>query len=140
MASGAHALRSAEDWEQLVASIGLGGLALELARHCALSAWDGKRLRLVLDPGHLNLRAAGAEQRPGAALAAALASDLRLEIVADTVMDETPALRRARDDANRLSAAERALQADPVAQQLRERFEAEWVPGTLTALPVSAGS
>ncbi|MBK1617882.1 DNA polymerase III subunit gamma/tau [Lamprobacter modestohalophilus] len=140
LASGAHALRSAEDWEQLVASIGLGGLALELARHCALSAWDGKRLRLVLDPGHLNLRAAGAEQRLGAALAAALASDLRLEIVADTVMDETPALRRARDDANRLSAAERALQADPVAQQLRERFEAEWVPGTLTALPVSAGS
>ncbi|MEA1049776.1 DNA polymerase III subunit gamma/tau [Lamprobacter modestohalophilus] len=140
LASAVRALRSAEDWEQLVASIGLGGLALELARHCALSAWDGKRLRLVLDPGHLNLRAAGAEQRLGAALAAALASDLRLEIVADTVMDETPALRRARDDANRLSAAERALQADPVAQQLRERFEAEWVPGTLTALPVSAES
>ncbi|MBK5938958.1 DNA polymerase III subunit gamma/tau [Halochromatium roseum] len=137
LVSAARTLRSAEDWEQLVASIDLGGLALELARHCALSAWDGKRLRLVLDPGHLHLRAAGAEQRLGAALAAALASDLRLEIVADVVSDETPALRRARDDANRLSAAERALQADPVAQLVRERFEAEWIPGTLAAPPAS---
>lgn len=140
LASAARALGSAADWGRLVASMGLSGLALELARHCALSAWDGKRLRLVLDPGHLHLRAAGAEQRLGAALAAALASDLRLEIVADAVPDETPALRSARDDAQRLADAERALAADPVAQQLRECFDAEWIPGTLTAVPARAES
>ncbi|MEA3638606.1 MAG: DNA polymerase III subunit gamma/tau [Lamprobacter sp.] len=138
VASDSRSLSCAEDWARLVETMGLGGLALELARHCALSAWDGQRLRLVLDPGLLHLRAAGAEQRLGAAVAAALACDLRLEILAEPVTDETPALRRARDDANRLRAAEHALQADPVAQRLRERFDAEWIPGTLTALPTAA--
>ncbi|NEX15432.1 MAG: DNA polymerase III subunit gamma/tau [Halochromatium sp.] len=135
LTSAARPLRSAQDWEQLVASMGLEGLALELARHCALSAWDGKRLRLVLDPGHLHLRTAGAEQRLAAAAAKALAGDLHLDILTDAVLDETPALRRARDEAKRLTEAELCLQADPIAQQLRERFAAEWVPGTLTALP-----
>ncbi|WP_462319816.1 DNA polymerase III subunit gamma/tau [Halochromatium sp.] len=138
-ASMTRSLSSAEDWQQLVGSMGLSGLALELARHCALSAWDGKRLRLLLHPGHVHLRAAGAEQRLGAALAAALASDLSLEILTDTLPDDTPALRHAREDAQRLAEAERALAADPVAQQLCERFDAEWIPGTLSALPARAG-
>jgi len=136
LAAAARPLRSAQDWEQLVASMGLEGLALELARHCALRAWDGKRLRLVLDPSHLHLRTAGAEQRLAAAAARALAGDLHLDILTDAVLDETPALRRARDEAERLTEAELRLQADPIAQQLRERFAAEWVPGTLTALPL----
>ena len=139
-APNARSLSSAEDWQQLVSSIGLSGLALELARHCALSAWDGGRLSLMLDPGHLHLRASGAEQRLVAALAAALACDLRLEILVDKVPDDTPAQRRARDDAKQLAEAERALMADPVIQQLCERFDAEWIPGTLTALPMRAGS
>ncbi len=139
-ASTVRSLSSPDDWQQLVASISLGGLALELARHCALNAWDGQRLRLTLDPGHLHLRAAGAEQRLGKALATALACDLRLEILADASADDTPALRRAREDAERLTEAERALAADPIAQQLCERFDAEWIPGTLTALPARAGS
>ncbi len=132
-------LHSAADWERLVASMNLGGLALELARHCALAAWDGARLRLVLDPGHLHLRTAGAEQRLGAAVATALAcDDLRLEIATDAPAAETPAQRRARDDARQLAEAQQTLAADPVAQQLRERFEGEWIPGTLTALRVGA--
>ncbi len=139
-APAAGLLSSAEDWQQLVANMGLRGLALELARHCALSAWDGQRLRLMLDPGHVHLRAAGAEQRLGAALGAALGCELRLEILADVAPDDTPALRHAREDAKRLAEAERVMAADPVAQQLRERFDAEWIPGTLCALPARAGS
>ena len=135
----APTLHSADDWERLVTRMQLGGLTLELARHCALDAWDGARLRLVLDPGHLHLRTTGAEQRLGAALTAALAcDDLRLEIAADVPAAETPAQRRARDDAQQLAEAEQVLATDPVAQQLRERFDGEWIPGTLSALRAGA--
>ncbi|MBK5929583.1 DNA polymerase III subunit gamma/tau [Halochromatium salexigens] len=134
-------LQSDDDWARLVAGMDLGGLALELARHCALAAWDGTRLRLVLDPGHLHLRTTGAEQRLGAALASALAcDDLRLEIATDAPTADTPAQRRARDEARQMVEAQQTLAADPVAQQLRERFDGEWIPGTLTALRAGAES
>ncbi len=130
--TGSSGLCSADDWESVVASLRLNGLAFELARHCALEVWDGERLRLQLDPSHLHLRTPGAEQRLGAALAAALDCDLRLEIAAEGEAAQTPALRHAREQAQRLSDAELALRADPIAQQLRERFDAEWIPGTLS--------
>jgi DNA polymerase-3 subunit gamma/tau len=127
-------LRSAADWEQLVTRAAPRGLALELARHCALQGWDGQRLRLVLDPGHLHLHAAGAEERLRSALADALGCALRLEIVADSAADQTPAQRQAQEQAQQLAAAEQALATDPVARGLRERFDAESIPGTLKAL------
>jgi DNA polymerase-3 subunit gamma/tau len=64
--------------------------------------------------------------------------DLRVQIATDAPAAETPAQRRARDDARRLTEAQQALAADPVAQQLRQRFEGEWIPGTLTASRTSA--
>jgi len=139
------ALRSAADWARLVAGAALDGLALELARHCALRGWDGHRLSLALNPAHLHLRAAGAEERLRSALSKALGGDLRLDIGAASDEIETPAQRQAREAAKQLAEAERLLQADPIARQLRERFEAEWIPGTLTPLwaerrSASAGS
>jgi DNA polymerase-3 subunit gamma/tau len=125
-------LQSAADWERLVAGARLGGLALELARHCALQSWDGQRLCLALNPGHLHLHAAGAEERLRSALATALGCELRLEIRAQAQTAETPAQRRERESAQRLAEAEQVLQTDPVARHLRERFDAEWIPGTLT--------
>jgi DNA polymerase-3 subunit gamma/tau len=130
-------LNSAADWAQLVSQLELGGLAIELARHCALGHWDGASLQLVLAPAHLHLRTPGSEQRLAEALGVALGCAPRLEIVTDQAQDETPALRRARDDAQRLAEAERSLHEDPVAQLLRERFDAEWVLGSVSALPAA---
>jgi DNA polymerase-3 subunit gamma/tau len=133
------ALRSAEDWARLVAGAKLDGLALELARHCALQGWDGQRLSLALNPAHLHLRVAGAEERLRGALSKALGANLRLEIgaleiTAASDAPQTPAQRQAREQAQELAEAERLLQTDPIARQLRERFDAEWIPGTLTPL------
>jgi DNA polymerase-3 subunit gamma/tau len=127
-------MRSADDWESILARVDLKGLALELARHCAFQSWDGRRLTLGLAPGHLHLKVAAAEQRLGVALAQELGSELRLEIVTDASSTETPAQRRARDDANRLADAERALQADPMVARLCERFDAEQIPGSVRVL------
>jgi DNA polymerase-3 subunit gamma/tau len=125
---------SADDWESILAQADLKGLAMELARHCALQSWDGRRLTLGLASGHLHLKVAGAEQRLAQALARVLGSELRLEIVTDVAPTETPAQRRARDDAQRLAEAEHALQADPVVSRLCERFDAEQIPGSLRSL------
>ncbi len=133
-------LQGSDDWYRLVTALRINGLALELARHCGLDGWDGERLRLQLDPSHLHLRTPGAEHRLAAALAAVLDCDLRLEIAADGAVDQTPALRRAQEEAQRLAAAEEALRVDPVAQQLCERFDAEWIAGTLSAPRKEAGA
>jgi DNA polymerase-3 subunit gamma/tau len=107
-------------------------------------SWDGKTLRLSLAESLANLRAAGAEQRLGAALAAALGREvaLRIDIVAaaaaerapdnaEAQLAETPAGRDARNAAERVAAAERTMDTDPVAEALRHRFGAEWVPGSI---------
>jgi DNA polymerase-3 subunit gamma/tau len=137
-------LDSAEDWHRLVAELPLAGLASQLAAHCALVDWDGKTLRLALAESLANLRAAGAEQRLGAALAAALGREvaLRIDTVAADADDgtaaagqaqlaETPAGRDARDAAERVASAERTMDTDPVAEELKRRFGAEWLPGSI---------
>jgi len=146
VAAGAPApvLRSAEDWHRLVAALPLAGLASQLAAHCALVSWDGKHLRVALAESLANLRAAGAEQRLGAALAQTLGCEVALSI--DTVrgnaatgdagaeatrLAETPAGRDAQNAAERVAAAEAVMDADPVVNELKRRFDADWVPGSI---------
>jgi len=120
-----------DDWHQLVAALKVGGLSRQLAEHCAFVGWDGKRLRLALDPAVSNLRAAGAEQRLGAGLAAAMGCEVALEIEAKAPAAETPALRQARCDAERLAEAEETMRDDPVAHEMHRRFAAEWLPESI---------
>jgi DNA polymerase-3 subunit gamma/tau len=125
------ALDNAGDWLSLVGRLDLGGFAKELANHCAFVEWDGKRLRLALDPALSNLRVAGAEQRLGAALAAAMGREVALEIETGHPPAETPARRRARDDAARQAEAETLLRDDALARELQSRLDAQWVPDSI---------
>jgi DNA polymerase-3 subunit gamma/tau len=127
-------LRCAGDWDALVMRLGLHGLALELARHCALHQWDGRQVSLILRPSHLHLRTEGAQARLQEALSKALGQSIRLDIGAAESADQTPAQRQEQQQAQRLAEAEQILLDDPIAKQVRERFDAEWIPGTLTAL------
>jgi DNA polymerase-3 subunit gamma/tau len=137
-------LASAEDWHRVVAALPLAGLASQLAAHCALVSWDGKHLRLALAESLANLRAAGAEQRLGAALAQALGCEVALSIDAVKTdagavdggadaasLPETPAGRDARNAAERVAAAEATMDADQEASELKHRFDADWVPGSI---------
>jgi DNA polymerase-3 subunit gamma/tau len=124
-------LTGPEDWHHLVATLDVGGLSRQLAQHCAFVGWDGKHLRLALDPSVRHLRAAGAEQRLGAAIAAAMDREVALAIDATPPKAETPALRQARSDADRQVEAEATMRDDPVAQALQRRLDAEWMPDTI---------
>jgi len=78
-----------------------------------------------------NLRAAGAEQRLGAGLAAAMGCEVALEIETTAPAAETPALRQARSDAERLAEADETMRDDPVAHEMHRRFDAEWLPESI---------
>jgi DNA polymerase-3 subunit gamma/tau len=121
------------DWHRLVEVMSVSGLARQLANHCAFVGWDGRCLQLALDPTVANLRGAGAEQRLGAGLASALGCEVKLEISIGAAASEaeTPALRRARDDAERQARAEADMRDDPVVHELNRHFDAAWVPGSI---------
>ena len=129
------ALESAEDWHRLVAGLEVAGLARQLAQHCALASWDGRQLRLTLDPEVGRMRSASAEERLAAALSKALGGPVQLSLECggadDGAAAETPALRKARDDALRQEEAAATLREDPVAQELERRFDGEWQPDSV---------
>ncbi len=137
------ALETAEDWYRLVAALPLQGVARELAAHSGLVSWDGRTLALSL-AGPLAMRSAGAEQRLASALSSALDRSVTLSFVASgagadrteagaapPAVTETPAVRDARNAAERVAAAEATMDSDPVAGDLKRRFDADWVPGTI---------
>jgi DNA polymerase-3 subunit gamma/tau len=124
-------LRGTEDWHRLVAGLGLGGVASQLARNCELAGWDGRRLCLTLDPECRNLQVPVAEERLQGALAEALGAGLRLEIRISCPERETPARRSARRIAERQAQAEALMEDDPVVRSLQDELDARWVPGSI---------
>jgi len=128
---GAGGLSSQEDWHRLVADLGLGGMASQLARNCELAHWDGRKLSLTLDPECRNVHVPATEERLRAALAEILGAQIKLDISVSDPACETPARRYARNQAERQARAETLLAEDAVAQSLRDELDARWVPGSI---------
>lgn len=122
---------TSDDWHQLVATLDLTGLSRQLAEHCAFIGWNGKHLRLALDPSAGYLRSASAEQRLSAGLSAAMGHRVDLSIDSTSPTTETPALRQARNQAEIQAEVETAMRGDPVANELQRRFDAEWLPNSI---------
>jgi DNA polymerase-3 subunit gamma/tau len=134
-------LRTREDWHAFEARLALGGVASELARNCELHAWDGQRLVLTLDPASERLRVDAAEQRLRESLTRELGEGTKLEIRVSRPTGETPSQRRVREQGERQTAAEAAMETDPVIGILRSELGARFVPGTVvpTETPPPAG-
>ena len=124
-------LQGPEDWHPLVARLRLRAVAAELANNCEFASWDGARLCLNLDPSGQQMHVPAAEQRLRNALAEVLGTPVDLEIRVRRPDQDTPAQRRARQEAERQLGAQTQLQTDPVAMGLKERFDAEWVPDSI---------
>lgn len=129
------ALHSPADWHRLVAELGLGGVASQLAHNCGFAGWDGQRLSLTLDPAGENLLGTSAEERLKDALPGVLGEGLEVEFRIARPEHETPAQRRVRHQARHQAEAEALMQDDPVARFLRDEFDARWVPGSIEPMP-----
>ncbi len=128
-------LHSSEDWHRLVAELGLGGVAGQLANNCWLAGWDGHRLSLTLAPECRNLRVPSAEERLKGALAGVLGEGLEVKVRISHPERETPAQRQVLRHTQRQVQAEALMEGDPVARSLQDEFDARWVPGSIEPTP-----
>ncbi len=121
-----------ERWPELVARLDLKGLAAQLAAHCVLRSWDGRRLVLALDErGRGLVGGTRAEQGLREALAAHLGAALTVDFEVQGALENTPARRAEAAAEQRRKAALERLREDPVVDELTRRFDAELVEESL---------
>ncbi|HEC15652.1 MAG TPA: DNA polymerase III subunit gamma/tau [Sedimenticola sp.] len=123
--------RDFSNWHQLTQSLGLGGLARQLADNCIFDSWENGVLRLHLDPVHQGLCTARTEEGLQQALEAHCGTGVRLEISVVKPQEETPAQRQARARAERQRKAEESMAADPLVRVMEQEFSASLVPGSV---------
>ncbi|HEX7130457.1 MAG TPA: DNA polymerase III subunit gamma/tau [Rhodanobacteraceae bacterium] len=120
------------DWEQWIARAGLGGPVGQLAHHAAPKSLDGSMLTLAIKPEHQPMADSLGDdlQRQ---LGEALGRTLRLRFVSDKAV-ETPAARAARMQSAEQAAAARAIEEDPVVQQMQRELGARVIPESIRPL------
>jgi len=118
-------------WNQVVSSLKLGGIAMQLANNCVYHSWDGTALELRLDPSHSHLQVESAEQRLHKALEAMFGSPIRLRIRAGVPVRATPAQIEAKEREAQQQEAAASLAEDPLVKSMEERFGAKLVPGSI---------
>ncbi len=120
-------------WEALIAQAGLRGPLGLLAQNAALRERDGQTLVLALQPVHMHLAVEPMVSQMEERIGQALGERIRLRFVGSSAgaAVETPAARaaQARDIAQ--SAAEQAIESDPLVQSLKRDFGAKVVPQSI---------
>jgi DNA polymerase-3 subunit gamma/tau len=114
-------------WDAFAAGLKLGGITSQLASHCVFKSWDGDSLCLLLDEAHRHLRVGQAEARLQAGIADALGRPVKLKITEAVPESETPAMRQAREQQERLRLAQDEMASDPLVREMEEHFSARLV-------------
>jgi len=125
---------SDSSWASILSSLELQAAARQLASHCVLLGRKGPVVRLALDPRNQALRTRAQEEKLAQALSRYFGEPVRLEFEVTVANVETPAQAGQRVSLEEVEAAKRALEADPGAQALRERFGATLLPDTVRPL------
>jgi DNA polymerase-3 subunit gamma/tau len=119
--------RDPAQWDAFAAGLKLGGITSQLASHCVFESWDGDSLCLLLDEAHRHLRVGQAEARLQAGIADALGRPVKLKITEAVPKSETPAMRQAREQQERLRQAQDEMASDPLVREMEEHFSARLV-------------
>ncbi len=112
-------------------SLGLGGPARELAANCNLLGCEDGVVQLQLDAARAHLRSSSTEERLVQALQRHFGAATRVVIQLGEPREETPAQRWAREERERVEAAQRAIAEDGNVRALCETFEAEVAPDSV---------
>ncbi len=115
------------DWADVVGSLGVTGLAREMAVNSVMVEKEGNRIRLRLSPGHGHLHGKAREAQLQKALSGYYKESVRVVVEVGQQKEETPAMRQQRESEQRHQAAVNIIEADPKVQELRDRFDAEIV-------------
>jgi DNA polymerase-3 subunit gamma/tau len=125
---------SLPDWESLIERASLRGPLGQLAQNAALRELDGEMMTLALKPAYLHLAVEPLTSQMEERLTAAIGHRIRLKFIADKIVGETPADRAATARSDRQSAAEQAIENDPMVQTLQREFGARVIPQSIKPL------
>jgi len=107
----------------------------QLAQHATVQDWDGKTLRLLVQPQVTSLIGSRSEQKLQQALCDYHGPALKLRLLAaqEQAVD-SPVARQAAAQAEQQQAAEHSIRQDPVVQSLQQTFDAQIAPGSIRPL------
>ncbi len=118
-------------WVEMINKMKLESLTKELANNCVLDHIDERMCRLLLDPSHQQLLTSSREKKLQYALQNYLGKPVKLTIVFEQSVLNTPAMLSAKAQEDRQQAAIDAINADVNIQALKEYFDARIMPGTI---------
>jgi DNA polymerase-3 subunit gamma/tau len=119
-------------WDALIEQAGLRGPLGQLAQNAALRERDGNTLVLALQPAHMHLAVEPMVGQMADRIGDVLGERIKLRFIADSHgAIETPAARAASARENAQSAAEQAIEEDPLVQSLKREFGARVVPQSI---------
>ncbi|MCX7512482.1 DNA polymerase III subunit gamma/tau [Frateuria sp. STR12] len=119
-------------WDALIEQAGLRGPLGQLAQNAALRERDGNTLVLALQPAHMHLAVEPMAGQMADRIGDVLGERIKLRFVVDSDgAAETPAARAASARQSAQSAAEQAIEEDPLVQSLKREFGARVVPQSI---------
>jgi DNA polymerase-3 subunit gamma/tau len=114
-----------ENWFELLESLGLAGIVLNIASHCELFKREGRALEFLLDSAHTALFNDSHAHKLALALENYFGHPVPVSMTPGEVVGETPAMRTARLVEQRQAEAVLAIEGDPQLQSLIAHFDAE---------------
>jgi DNA polymerase-3 subunit gamma/tau len=125
-------VRGLPRWDTLIEQAGLRGPLGQLAQNAALRDREGNTLVLALQPAHMHLAVEPMVSQMEERIGQAMGERIKLRFVADSRgATETPAARAASARESAQSAAEQAIEEDPLVQSLKREFGARVVPQSI---------
>jgi DNA polymerase-3 subunit gamma/tau len=119
-ASGADSSR----WEEMLAALGISGIARELARHCELVAIDDGAVTLRLADLHRHLASKLAQDKIQGALCRHLQRTVRLTLRVGAPAGVTPAAKEQSEKEARQARAVASIEQDSFVREMVETFDA----------------
>ena len=115
---------AAGGWPEMIEAMALSGLVKELAGHCALKSRTADRIELALAPAQESLFGKNQKAQLAEALKARFGEHLKVRIVAEAPVAETPAEAAVKLAEERQAEAQQSVNRDPVVQTLLDTFDA----------------
>lgn len=124
--------RGLPHWDTLIEQANLRGPLGQLAQNAALREREGSTLVLALQPAHMHLAVEPMVGQMEDRISQTMGERIRLRFVEQQgAATETPAARAAHARSAAQSAAEQAIEEDPLVQSLKREFGARVVPQSI---------
>ena len=118
-------------WSEILKHLGLTGMTKMFAHHCTLQNVEGGVVLLALSQRHDSLKNDSVTQKLEKALGKFYNEDIKVKILLTDEDMDSPAAREKRANEQRQLEAEASIASDPVVDELKEKFGAEVVPGSV---------